>query len=216
MPGSIRKSASISSIIMTSPKKTAALFFGSFNPVHVGHMVIAQQVLNEELANEVWFVVSPHNPHKEKHTLLADHHRLALVREAVYDQPKFRVSDIEFHLDQPSYTVNTLVHLREKYPDIIFKLIMGEDNLRTFYKWKNPEEILKYHQLIVYRRRKYENETESEGVHAELPEAIWMKGEMLDISSTYIRRLIAEGNDARFYLTEPVHKYVMEMGFYKK
>jgi nicotinate-nucleotide adenylyltransferase len=201
---------------MANSKKTAALFFGSFNPVHVGHMVIAQQVLNEKLADEVWFIVSPHNPHKEKNTLLADHHRMALVREAIYDQPKFRASDIEFQLEQPSYTVHTLVHLREKYPDVNFKLIMGEDNLRTFYKWKNPEEILKYHQIIVYRRRKFDTDTETEGVHAELPEAVWMKGEMLDISSTYIRNLIASGGDARYYLTEPVYKYTTEMGFYKK
>src|SRR5688572_27858818 len=108
---------------MTISKKTAALFFGSLNPVHVGHMIIARQVLNQKLADEVWFVVSPHNPHKEKQTLLADHHRLALVREAVYDEPKFKVSDIEFQLEQPSYTVNTLVHLRERYPDMNFKLI---------------------------------------------------------------------------------------------
>jgi nicotinate-nucleotide adenylyltransferase len=194
--------------------KTVALFFGSFNPVHVGHMIIAQQVLNENLANEIWFVVSPHNPHKEKKTLLADHHRLVLVREAIKDEPRFRASDIEFHLDQPSYTVNTLVHLREKYPDVNFYLIMGEDNLRTFHKWKNPEEILKYHKIIAYRRRK--NGTEQEGVHTELPDVIWLDGEMLEISSTNIRKLISEGKSAKYYLTEPVYKYVMEMGFYKK
>lgn len=195
-----------------SHHKRVALFFGSFNPIHVGHLVIAQNVLNEQQADEVWFVVSPHNPHKEKKSLLKDHHRMAMVREAIQDQPLFRVNDIEFHLDQPSYTVNTLVHLREKYTDTEFSLLMGEDNLRTFHKWKNPEEIVRYHGILVYNRKADDSEDYPYAEHAAVT---YLQGEFLDISATYIRQLIADGKDARYLLTESVYKYVNEMGFYR-
>ena len=121
------------------------LFFGSFNPLHVGHMAVAQHMVEFTDLNQVWFVVSPQNPFKEKSSLLNQHHRLMLVRIATENNPKLNVSDIEFHLPQPSYTIETLTYIQEKYPEHIFSLIMGEDNLRHLHKWKNAKEILNNH-----------------------------------------------------------------------
>jgi nicotinate-nucleotide adenylyltransferase len=123
--------------------KKVGLFFGSFNPIHIGHLIIAEYMLEFTDLNELWFVVSPHNPLKEKKTLLADNHRLALVRIAIEDNPKFKVSDIEFKMPQPSYTSKTLAYLSDKYPNKEFVLLIGSDNLQTFHKWKNYEQIIK-------------------------------------------------------------------------
>ena len=117
--------------------KKVGLFFGSFNPIHIGHMIIASHVADHTDLKEIWFVVSPHNPLKDKTSLLADHHRLALVRRAIENDARFKASDVEFHLDQPSYTCFTLAHLKEKYPTVEFSLIMGGDNLASLPKWKN-------------------------------------------------------------------------------
>ena len=128
------------------------LYFGSFNPIHVGHLIIANYMVDHTDLDQVWFVVSPHNPHKDKKTLLADHHRLALVKEAVDDNPKLRASDIEFGLEQPSYTSKTLAVLSEQYPDTEFSLLMGEDNLRTLHKWYNYDYLLTNYRIFVYPR----------------------------------------------------------------
>ncbi|MDG1859371.1 MAG: nicotinate (nicotinamide) nucleotide adenylyltransferase, partial [Emcibacteraceae bacterium] len=128
------------------------LYFGSFNPIHVGHLIIAQYMIQRDDIDAVWFVVSPQNPFKNKTTLLQDYHRLALVRIATEDEPKFKAEDIEFGLPQPSYTIDTLTYLKEKHPDKNFSLLMGEDNLRGFNKWKNYEQILANHHLFVYPR----------------------------------------------------------------
>ncbi|MEY4861231.1 MAG: hypothetical protein RL059_930, partial [Bacteroidota bacterium] len=121
------------------------LYFGTFNPIHVGHLVIANYMVDYTDLDKVWLVVSPHNPLKDKSTLLPDFHRLALVREAIYENPKLKASDVEFHLSKPSYTITTLAYLIEQYPEHEFSLIMGEDNLRTLHKWFNHEVLIKNH-----------------------------------------------------------------------
>lgn len=200
------------------------LFFGSFNPIHVGHLIIGDYIAGLNSIDEVWFVVTPHNPHKEKKSLLADHHRLMLVKEAVEDNPRLKASDIEFKLPVPSYTVKTLAHLKEKYPEHEFSLILGEDNLRTFHKWYNFEEILTNHKLLVYPRVLTVQELEKKQASGELENNDLLKHEnvhllvdtpVMKISSSAIRKSIKEGRDVRYLLTESVYKYVDEMNFYK-
>ena len=144
-------------------KKNIALYFGTFNPIHVGHLAIANYISQLSDIDEVWLVVSPENPLKKKASMLADYHRLAIVREAIADNPSLKVSDIEFSLPKPSYTIDTLTYLQEKYPDHHFSLIMGEDNLRSFPKWKNYQEILSQVQLYVYPRTSTEYDIENRG-----------------------------------------------------
>ena len=200
------------------------LYFGTFNPIHVGHMVIASYMLEHTGLDQVWFVVTPQNPLKNKKSLLQDSHRLALVREAVDESPNLKASDIEFGLSKPNYTTNTLAHLIEKYPKHTFSLIMGEDNLRNFHKWRNYEHILKEHQIFVYPRVLTLQE-QSEGTTMNNSQIEKLKKEknvvycegapVMKISASFIRHAIKEGKDVRFLLTEPVHKYVEEMHFYK-
>ncbi|MBL0049575.1 MAG: nicotinate-nucleotide adenylyltransferase [Bacteroidetes bacterium] len=187
------------------------LYFGSFNPIHVGHLVIANHMVQFTDLDKVWLVVSPHNPHKEKSSLLADNHRLALVRRAVEDNSKLKASDIEFKLPQPSYTINTLIHLGEKYPANEFALIMGADNLTTLHKWKNYKEILSNYKIYVYPRPGMNG-----GELAQHENIIHVNAPLMEISSTHIRTAIKEKKDVRYLLTEPVYEYVKEMNFYKK
>ncbi len=197
------------------------LYFGSFNPIHVGHLIIANYMVDHTDLDQVWFVVSPHNPHKDKKTLLADHHRLALVKEAVDDNPKLRASDIEFSLEQPSYTAKTLAVLSEQYPDMEFSLLMGEDNLRTLHKWYNYDYLLKNYRIFVYPRvftlqEMESREQETNELHL-YPSVVFLKdAPVMHISSSYIRKSIAAGKDVRYLLTPPVFNYVDEMGFYRK
>ena len=128
------------------------LYFGSFNPIHIGHLVIANHMSEYSNLDQVWFVVTPHNPFKKKNSLLDNYQRLEMVYEAIKDYAKLSVSDIEFNLPQPNYTVNTLIHLQEKHPNHEFSLIMGEDNLKSFHKWKNYDTILENHHIYVYPR----------------------------------------------------------------
>jgi nicotinate-nucleotide adenylyltransferase len=187
------------------------LFFGSFNPVHHGHMILANYMLEFTDLDKIWFVVSPHNPLKEKSSLLADHHRLEMVTRAIGDHAKLKASDIEFRLPQPSFTINTLAHLSEKYPDVQFALIMGADNLQTLHKWKNYEQILAQYSIYVYPRP---------GVHqAELLQHMNVKyteAPLMDISSTFIRQGIKAGKDMRYFIPAEAFQYLEEMHFYKK
>ena len=187
------------------------LFFGSFNPIHIGHMAIANYMLEFTDLKNIWFVVSPHNPLKEKKSLLADNHRLRIVREAIGDFNKFKVSNIEFKLPQPSYTINTLTYLKEKYPDKEFTLIMGSDNLENFHKWKNHEEILKNHEIYIYPRE--ENDGGDMKTH---PKIKITEAPIMDISSSFIRSAIKQKKDVRFYLPEGAWDYIKEMHFYEK
>ncbi|MDB3905412.1 nicotinate (nicotinamide) nucleotide adenylyltransferase [Crocinitomicaceae bacterium] len=199
------------------------LYFGTFNPIHIGHLVIANFIAEQTVLDQVWFVVTPQNPLKNKSSLLEDNHRLAMVREAVYDSPKLKASDIEFGLSKPNYTVNTLAHIIDKFPTHSFSLIMGEDNLRNFHKWKNYENILAKHTIYVYPRVLTSQEEESKSLNNDQIDKlkankniIYCKdAPIMKISASFIRKSIKEKNDVRFLLSEPVHKYVEEMHFYK-
>lgn len=200
--------------------KTVGLFFGSFNPVHVGHMILANHLTQNTDLDEVWMVVSPHNPHKKKANLLEDHHRLAMVRIACEDNPKLKASDIEFSLPKPSYTVFTLQKLKEDYPDHTFVLIMGEDNLRSFHKWKNYEYILENHDIYVYPRvltvQELDHESREENALALHQRVDLLKDvPMMKISSSFIRKSVADKKDVKYLLTEKVYEYLDEMNFYK-
>lgn len=190
--------------------RKTGLYFGSFNPIHIGHMAIANYMLEFTDLDEVWFVVSPLNPLKSKSTLLANHHRYAMVMRAVEDYHRYHVSNIEFSLPQPSYTINTLVALGEKYPGREFVLIMGSDNLDTFYKWKKPDVILQYYKLYVYPRPQHDG-----GELRLHPSVRWVDAPMMEISSSFIRDAIKHKKDIRFFLPEKVHQYIDEMGFYR-
>ena len=193
-------------------QKKIGLYFGTFNPIHVGHLTISNYMVEFSDLDEVWLVVTPHNPHKKKSSLLDDTHRLAMARIALEDYPKLKASNVEFGLDQPNYTVNTLVYLEEKYPDFSFCLIMGEDNLKSFHKWKNYEVILERYPIYVYPRvsegkieTKFDNHPKIHSVNAPI----------MELSSTFIRNCIKTGKNIRPMLPESVWKYIDEMNFYK-
>lgn len=201
-------------------EKRIGLYFGSFNPIHIGHLIIGNYMANSDLLDEVWFVVSPQNPHKKKKNLLADIHRLAMVRIAVENNPVLKASDIEFGLPKPSYTTFTLQALKEKYPHYDFSLIMGEDNLRTLHKWKNYEYILQNYRIIVYPRvetiqEAAKSEKTTDNGILQLPNVSLVDAPIMKISSSLIRNMIAEGKDIRYLLSEPVFTYLDEMNFYK-
>lgn len=192
------------------------LFFGSFNPVHVGHMVLANYMASFTDLEQVWFVVSPHNPLKEKSSLLNQNQRLHMVNLAIGDTNKLKSSNIEFGLTQPSYTINTLAHLKEKYPKHEFSLIMGEDNLQSFTKWKNYEEILKNYKLYVYPRP-----NSNSGVPIDIgikthPNVIMTEAPLMEVSSTMIRQAIKDKKNVSFFVPQAVWQYLDEMNFYKK
>ena len=191
--------------------KHIGLYFGTFNPIHVGHLIIANAMLEHTDMDEVWFVVSPHNPFKDRQSLLADHHRLQLVRAAIDDNYRLRACDVEFSLPKPSYTAVTLARLSELYPDKRFSLIMGSDNLENLSRWRNYEYIVAHHNIYVYPRPGHPigNWAECATVHCvDLP--------TMSISSSYVRQQIAERKSVQYLLTEPVWKYVTEMHFYER
>ncbi len=198
------------------------LYFGTFNPIHVGHLIIANHMVSFTELDQVWLVVSPQNPLKKKESLLADYHRLELVNRAIYDNDALRASDIEFKLEKPSYTGITLAYIQEKFPMHQFSLIMGEDNLRTFHRWRNYASILDNHQLFVYPRILTEQElSEGSQLSSAQPEIAEHKNvkltdaPIMKVSASFIRRSIKEGRDTRYLLTEPVFQYIDEMNFYK-
>lgn len=183
------------------------LFFGTYNPIHVGHLILAEYFLKHADLDEVWLVVTPHNPFKKKSNLLPDRERLHLVNLAVEDYPGLRASDIEFGLPQPNYTAQTLAYLREKHPDHHFSVIMGEDNLRSLHKWKNVESITAHHPILVYPRH-------GEGGEAELAQqlhtfgATYVDAPRLEISATLVRNSFREGKPLKSLLPEPVFNYI--------
>lgn len=187
------------------------LFFGSFNPIHVGHLVLANYMLSFTDLDKLWFVVSPHNPLKEKKTLLADHHRLEMVNRAIGDHPRLRASDIEFKLPQPSFTVNTLAWLSEKYPDYKFALIMGADNLNSLRKWKNYEVILEHYQIYVYPRPGFDG-----GDLRNHPSVVFTEAPVIEISSTFIREAVKNKKDVQYFMPAAAWKYLDEMNFYRR
>lgn len=189
------------------------LYFGTFNPIHVGHLIIANHMAEHSNLDQVWLVVTPHNPLKKKSTLLDDYHRLQMVYLATEDYPKLKPSDVEFKLPQPNYTVTTLVHLEEKYPHHEFSLIMGEDNLKSLHKWKNYEAILAHHEIYVYPRISTEAENLKLKNH---PKIRMIDAPVVEISSTTIRENIKLGKNVRPLVPTKVWEYIDHNLFYKK
>jgi len=186
------------------------LFFGSFNPIHIGHLAIANYIKEFSDLDEIWLVVSPHNPLKNKKTLLNENERLRMVELALQNEDKIKPSDIEFRLPKPSFTVDTLTYLSEKYPKHDFALILGTDNLESFHKWKNYEEILKYYKLYIYPRPGY-----SLGNYKNHSNIMQIDAPIMEISSSFIRKSIQEGKNIRYFLPEHVYQYIHEMFFYR-
>jgi nicotinate-nucleotide adenylyltransferase len=189
------------------------LYFGTYNPIHIGHLVIANHILEHSDLDEIWMVVTPHNPFKKKSTLLENHHRLELVYRATEDFDKIKPSDIEFKLPQPNYTVTTLAYIAEKYPEKNFSLIMGEDNLNSFHKWKNYETILENHHIYVYPRiaggevaHQFENH----------PKITKVAAPVMQIASSDIRKHIKNNKNVLPLLPKKAWQYIDEMNFYKK
>jgi nicotinate-nucleotide adenylyltransferase len=193
------------------------LYFGSFNPIHIGHLAIAGYMTEFTPLEQVWFVVSPHNPLKKKNTLLDDYQRLYMVQLAVGDNDHLKASDIEFRLPSPSYTIDTLAYLREKNPNHDYSLVMGEDNLYTLHKWKNAETLAEKYHFYVYPRP-YSPRPESALLTELLAKSKihWVKAPLMDISGTFIRSGIKKGKNMSYYLAPPVWKYIEEMHFFEK
>ncbi len=189
------------------------LYFGTFNPIHVGHIIIANHLVEFSDLDQVWMVVTPHNPLKQKNTLLDDFHRLEMVYLATKDYPKIIPSDIEFKLQQPNYTVNTLAYLQEKYPTYEFALIMGEDNLNSFHKWKNHAIILQNHSVFVYPRLNAGTLNKQFVNH---PKIHRVAAPILELTATFIRESIKNGKNMRAVLPEKVWAYIDHNLFYRK
>ena len=186
------------------------LFFGSFNPVHHGHLIICNYIRQNTDLEQVWLVVSPHNPLKEHSSLLNDYHRLALVQLATENEPNLKAVDIEFHLPRPSYTINTLIYLQEKYPKVEFALVMGSDSYTNLPKWKNFETLISNWEIYVYNR-----------ATATPPQAFpkskthFLKAPLLELSATHIRKSIKEGKSIRYLVPEVVKEEIERNGYYK-
>jgi len=186
------------------------LYFGSFNPIHVGHLVIANHILNESDLDKIWFIVSPLNPFKESAGLLNEYDRLHLVQKAIEADLRLRASDIEFALPKPSYTVHTLAYLGDKYPDHQFSIIMGSDGFQNLDKWKNPETIVGNYQIIIYRRPGFEIDNK---LNAKIQV---MNAPLLEISSTHIRNLIKDGKSIKYLVPPSVEDEILASRLYKK
>ena len=197
---------------MSGKKNKIGLYFGTFNPIHVGHLTIANHMVEFGGLDEVWFVVTPHNPHKKKSSLLDNHHRLAMVRVALEDYPKLKPSTVEFDLPQPNYTVHTLAVLEEKYPEQQFCLIMGEDNLKSLHKWKNYEVILERYELYVYPRI---SEGTVDHQFKDHPKITKVAAPIMELSSTFIRKGVKNRKNIRPMLPQNVWEYLDEMNFYR-
>ncbi len=195
---------------MSGMKKTG-LLFGSFNPIHIGHLIIASYMLEFSDLEELWFVVSPQNPLKERSSLLADHHRMMMVNIAIEDDYRFRSSNIEFDLPRPSYTIHTLTYLQERYPNREFVLVTGTDIFPTFHKWKNWEQLLEFYKFYAYPRPGSEDHE-----LVRHPSVTLYNAPMIEISATFIRQSILEGKNMVYYLPEKVYQYIREMHFYEK
>ncbi|EEG42525.1 nicotinate (nicotinamide) nucleotide adenylyltransferase [Flavobacteria bacterium MS024-3C] len=201
--------------------KQIGLFFGSFNPVHQGHLILANYLVEETALEEVWFVITPQSPFKQKQRLLDNHHRLALVEEAIEGYPKLKVSTVEFGLPAPQYTALTIAHLMEKHPEASFSLIVGQDHLKSFHKWYNYQALLEGHQIYVYPRMPEEALAASKPLKQPKPEIlnhsnlILVSAPVVEISSSYIRKALKAGKNIRPLLPPAVWKYMDEMNFYR-
>lgn len=185
------------------------LYFGSFNPIHVGHLLIASHIAESGLVDKVWFVVSPHNPLKQSNSLLNEYDRLHLVNLAIEEDDRFKAADVEFKLPKPSYTIDTLIHLEEKYPQHQFYVIMGSDSFQNIQKWKNFELLLKNYPIIIYNRPKHPIENRMNGnIHI-------LEAPLLELSSTEIRKFIQQKRSIRYMLPDLVRLEIERNGYYK-
>ncbi|MDR0790697.1 MAG: nicotinate-nucleotide adenylyltransferase [Bacteroidales bacterium] len=202
---------------ITNVKKTG-LYFGSFNPIHNGHLILANHIADNSDLSQIWFVVSPLNPLKSQASLLDNRSRFAMVQAAIEDDDRFLASDIEFSLPMPSYTINTLVYLSEKFPQRQFVLILGEDNLDTFDKWKNYNAILDYYQLYVYPRKQSKEAKQTSDTLTQFkkhPNVKMIEAPQIEISSSYIRQNIRQGKSIRYLVPEKVRQEIERCGYYK-
>jgi nicotinate-nucleotide adenylyltransferase len=186
------------------------LFFGSFNPVHNGHLIIANHILNESDLAKIWFIVSPQNPFKQAESLLNNYDRLHLLNKATESDPRLKASDIEFNLPKPSYTVTTLAYLKDKYPNDEFSIIMGSDSFQNLSKWKNYQTIIEYYQLIIYKRPGFEvlNNLEANILTMDAP--------LLEISATYIRELLKRNKSIKYLVPENIEEEIKNNRFFQK
>jgi nicotinate-nucleotide adenylyltransferase len=186
------------------------LYFGSFNPIHIGHLIIANHILNDSELERIWFIVSPLNPFKVSQNLMNEYDRLHLVKKAIEEDPRLKASDIEFLLAKPSYTVHTLAYLKEKYPEHSFSLIMGSDGFQNLDKWKNPEIIVKNYPIVIYRRLGFE-------VNNKLNAQITvMNAPLLEISSTHIRELVKVGKSIKYLVPSSIEEDILSSHFFGK
>ena len=186
------------------------LYFGSFNPIHIGHLIIANHVLNNTDLKKVWFVVSPQNPLKPSHSLLNEYDRLHLVRIATEENQAFTASDVEFKLPRPSYTIDTLTYLKEKNPADEFSVIMGSDSFQNISKWKNHQQLLSENNIVIYSRPGFEVSKTAENV------IMLADAPLLEISSTMIRSYIKQGKSIKYLVSESVEKEIINSGYYRK
>lgn len=191
-------------------RRKIGLFFGSFNPVHNGHLMLANYIVEYTDLDSIWFVVSPQNPFKDKKSLLQDHHRRDMLEMAVKNDERFEVCDIEFYMPKPSYTIDTLIRLSERHPNTDFYLICGMDNLAGFKKWKNYQIILDNYHLIVYPRKNYDGGDLVNHKSVQVIEA-----PEIGISSTFIRDAVSKNIDLRYFMPESSYKYMIDMNFYR-
>lgn len=193
------------------------LFFGSFNPIHTGHLIVANFMVEDTDLDEVWFVVSPRNPFKSSKSLLHEFDRIDMVERAIEDNPKFKAIDIEFHLPKPSYTITTLVQLREKYPQHQFILILGEDNLYSFPRWRNHAQILENHPLYIYPRpqRKTAENKENNAKILDHPHVKKVDAPLIEISATMIRQFVKKYRSIRYMVPDKVAQFISDRKFYQ-
>jgi nicotinate-nucleotide adenylyltransferase len=186
------------------------LYFGSFNPIHIGHLIIANHILNESAIEKVWFIVSPLNPFKDTQSLMNEYDRIHLVNKAIEEDPRLKASDIEFSLPKPSYTVHTLAYLKEKYPDYSFSIIMGSDGFQNIGKWKNAEVIVENYPIIIYKRPGFEVDNT---LNAKITV---MNAPLLEISSTHIRELIKKGKSIKYLVPSSIEEEILSSSFFRK
>ena len=191
------------------------LFFGSFNPMHIGHLILANYILEKSDMDQVWFVVSPQNPFKEKKSLLKDYHRFDMVNLALKNYPKMRASNVEFSMPKPSYTTDTLAYLKEKYPGNSFALIMGEDNLKNLHKWKNAKNLIENNQIIVYPRKVETENSEEQNPYSNHKNIHLIDAPIIELSATQIREMIKENKNVRPMLPPEVFEFLDGSNFYK-
>lgn len=186
------------------------LYFGSFNPIHIGHLIIANHILNEQKVEKIWFIVSPLNPFKTTGNLMNEYERLHLVQKAIEQDARLKSSDIEFSLPKPSYTVHTLAYLEEKYPAHSFSIIMGSDGFQNLDKWKNADVIAQKYPVIIYKRPGFEVQNK---LNAKIT---ILSAPLLEISSTLIRELIKSGKSIKYLVPSSVEEEILASGFFKK